>query len=185
VSGSQFLIGRDPQCNLRPSSPVISNRHCAILIREDSAHIRDLMSTNGTFVNGKKVEDEVELRDQDQLVVGPLKLGVRLEVPERVKVHVPPKNGIDAAHKNGDDDDEAASLLLAMVDDISGAVQGELATESDIAAGTTVLGIPSPAAVANGTDEKKEQTQLEKIKQAQADTSSAAAAILSKYMRRR
>ena len=30
----QFVIGRDPQCQLRPASPVISKRHCAILVKD-------------------------------------------------------------------------------------------------------------------------------------------------------
>lgn len=180
VSGSKFLIGRDPQCQLRPSSPVVSNRHCALLIREGSVYVQDLMSTNGTLVNGKKIEREVELRDQDQLTVGALKLGIRIECPQPAPIQAPHKVPASA-------EDEAASLLLALADDDSGTVKSEAATESDIAAGSTVLGIPSPAipsAAASG-DEKEGPTKLEQAKQAQADTSSAAAAILSKYMRRR
>src|SRR5690348_15369570 len=31
---SQFVVGRDPQCHLRPASPLISKRHCAIIQRD-------------------------------------------------------------------------------------------------------------------------------------------------------
>ena len=33
----RFIIGRDPQCQLRPASPVVSKRHCALLCRGERA----------------------------------------------------------------------------------------------------------------------------------------------------
>ena len=48
ITLSQFIIGRDPQCNLRPASPDISKRHCAILIKNGKVTLRDFDSTNGT-----------------------------------------------------------------------------------------------------------------------------------------
>src|SRR5262245_7004161 len=51
VTLAQFVIGRDPQCNLRPASAVISKRHCALLVQDGRVAIRDFNSTNGTFVN--------------------------------------------------------------------------------------------------------------------------------------
>jgi hypothetical protein len=30
ITLSQFLIGRDPQCHLRPASALVSKRHCAL-----------------------------------------------------------------------------------------------------------------------------------------------------------
>ena len=75
----QFLIGRDPQCNLRPASPMISKRHCALIVRDDKAFIRDFGSTNGTYLNDQRVEGEHELKNDDQLKIGPIHFAVRLE----------------------------------------------------------------------------------------------------------
>lgn len=72
ITLSQFLIGRDKQCQLRPASPSISKRHCAVLIRDDKVFVRDFDSTNGTFVNDEPVKGEVELSHKDQLRAGPL-----------------------------------------------------------------------------------------------------------------
>ena len=55
VTLSQFLIGRDPQCHLRPASAVISKRHCALLTRGEQVFLRDFDSTIGTFVNDQPV----------------------------------------------------------------------------------------------------------------------------------
>src|SRR5262245_9498265 len=89
VPGSQFLIGRDPQCQLRPSSPLISNRHCALLVRGEKLFIRDLVSTNGTSVNDKQIQGEVELKNGDKITVGPLLFSVLVEREAPVKVPVP------------------------------------------------------------------------------------------------
>jgi pSer/pThr/pTyr-binding forkhead associated (FHA) protein len=87
----QFVIGRDPQCHLRPASALISKRHCAILQREGKAFIRDFDSTNGTLLNNQPVKGEVELRHGDQLKIGPLLFSVRLEAtPAPVNKPTPP-----------------------------------------------------------------------------------------------
>src|SRR3954451_10743318 len=84
VPGSQFLIGRDPLCQLRPASPLISNRHCALLIRSGKAFVKDFESTNGTFVNHERVRGQKELKDGDTLRLGPLEFRVQLEAPAAV-----------------------------------------------------------------------------------------------------
>src|SRR5258706_11747158 len=84
INGAQFLIGRDPQCNLRPASALISKRHCAVIVRGDKAFLRDFGSTNGTFVNDQPAKDEVELKNEDVLKVGPLSFTVRLEATPSV-----------------------------------------------------------------------------------------------------
>src|SRR5438132_14151984 len=80
ITLSQFLIGRDPQCHLRPASALISKRHCALLVKGDQAFVRDFESTNGTSINGQPVKGEVELKNGDRLMVGPLEFRAVLEV---------------------------------------------------------------------------------------------------------
>ncbi|MCP4600645.1 MAG: diguanylate cyclase [Proteobacteria bacterium] len=67
---SVMTIGRDPKCNLVLRDDGIS-RHHAEVTRGDADYIviRDLNSTNGTFVDGKKVM-EVTLRDGDKVLLG-------------------------------------------------------------------------------------------------------------------
>jgi predicted component of type VI protein secretion system len=87
---SQFVVGRDPQCHLRPASPMISKRHCAVLQRDGKAFVRDFDSTNGTFVNNEPVKGDLELRNGDQLKMGPLLFEVRLETTAPVNRPTPP-----------------------------------------------------------------------------------------------
>jgi len=90
IKKDQFVVGRDPQCHLRPASPLISKRHCAILQREDKAFVQDFGSTNGTFVNDQPVKGEVELHHGDKLAIGPLLFSVRLEATPSVDQPTPP-----------------------------------------------------------------------------------------------
>jgi pSer/pThr/pTyr-binding forkhead associated (FHA) protein len=74
-----FLIGRAPDCQLRPTSPLIAWQHCVLDCRGGKAFVRDLYTVAGTFVNGRPVSGQVELHDGDQLKVGPLLFAIRLE----------------------------------------------------------------------------------------------------------
>jgi len=87
---SQFVVGRDPQCHLRPASPMISKRHCALLQRDGKAFVRDFDSTNGTFVNNAQIKGEVELHDGDQLKMGPLLFKVVIDSTTPVNRPTPP-----------------------------------------------------------------------------------------------
>src|SRR5947209_12711282 len=109
----QFLIGRDKECQLRPASPMISKRHCAVLIKGAKAFVRDFGSTNGTFVNDDPVKGERELKNEDVLKVGPLQFRVALEVTPPVNKPTPPPPKTDAPT----DDADLAAMLLALQDD--------------------------------------------------------------------
>jgi predicted component of type VI protein secretion system len=86
----QFLIGRDPQCHLRPASASISKRHCALIQRDGKVFVRDFDSTNGTFVNDQQIKGEVEVHHDDRLRVGPLNFTVQIEASPPVNRPTPP-----------------------------------------------------------------------------------------------
>ena len=48
-------VGRAPECSLRLDHPGLSRQHARMMPIEDGLLIEDLGSTNGTFVNGKRV----------------------------------------------------------------------------------------------------------------------------------
>ena len=81
ITGSQFLIGRDTQCHLRPASQAISKRHCGVLVRDGKVYIQDFGSTNGTTVNEEVLKDSVlAVEDGTTLKLGPLDFVVRIEM---------------------------------------------------------------------------------------------------------
>jgi len=86
----QFVIGRDPQCQLRPASPMISKRHCALIEKDGKYYLKDFGSTNGSFVNGNQVTNNaVELKNGDKLKIGPLQFDVRLEAGDPLRQQTP------------------------------------------------------------------------------------------------
>ena len=77
IAGNQFVIGRDEDCNLRPASPAISKKHCAVYYKAGEPFVKDLGSTNGTFLNDEPVEGERALVEGDRVRVGPLDFTVK------------------------------------------------------------------------------------------------------------
>src|SRR5262245_24005073 len=80
----QFLVGRDPECHLRPASPMISKKHCALIQKDGKLYLKDFGSTNGSFVNDQPVKNAVEVKNGDKLKIGPLLFEVRLEASSTV-----------------------------------------------------------------------------------------------------
>lgn len=108
-----FVLGRDPSCHLRAASRMISLKHCEMFDHEGRLYVRDLGSTNGTFVNGNKVSEPVELSDGDLLRVGPLAFNVKMQI--EIPVDMPTPLPLNKKIKLPDDD-EVAALLLEMME---------------------------------------------------------------------
>jgi pSer/pThr/pTyr-binding forkhead associated (FHA) protein len=70
VKKSFFNLGRRAECDLQLASPVVSGLHCRIIKTEFAVLLRDLKSANGTFLNGRRVEEVAELKNDDQIRVG-------------------------------------------------------------------------------------------------------------------
>lgn len=75
----EFIIGRGEGVNLRPKSDLISRHHCAVLIEDGQAFIKDLESRNGTFLNGEQIKGQVKLKVGDRLRVGRLQFEVLID----------------------------------------------------------------------------------------------------------
>lgn len=68
----KFLIGREHDCQLRPNSERVSRHHCVFSLDDFSVRLKDLGSTNGTFVNGNRIQKETVLSNGDHIVIGNL-----------------------------------------------------------------------------------------------------------------
>ena len=77
LSQEWFVIGRGREANLILAEPTISRAHAAVGFDGDDYFLRDLGSTNGSFVNGQQ-EREVVLSDCDEVQMGRLRLRVSL-----------------------------------------------------------------------------------------------------------
>jgi len=63
-------IGRAPDNDLVIPEPSVSGYHLVIVNEHDSVQVRDLGSTNGTFVNERRIDGTRQLKDSDLLRIG-------------------------------------------------------------------------------------------------------------------
>jgi pSer/pThr/pTyr-binding forkhead associated (FHA) protein len=180
IKGPEFVIGRDPQCQLRPASPMISRKHCAVVEREGKIFLHDFGSTNGTHVNGQRVNGEVELHNEDRIKVDPLDFQIKMVGSAAGKPTPPPPTRVAAA---AGDDDSIAAMLLELQDDSSSSANPD-ADPAEVPLGDTVMQMPSmPDTEADTKVAKPKKAEEKKVEQ--ANTSAAAKMLLDKYTRRK
>jgi pSer/pThr/pTyr-binding forkhead associated (FHA) protein len=64
-------IGRGKECQIRLDDPTVSTEHCRVSTHPDKGFvIEDCGSTNGTRVNGRRIERPVELSYGDRIRIG-------------------------------------------------------------------------------------------------------------------
>lgn len=127
-----IVVGRGDVCGLRIPVRSVSRRHCELAIEGDELIIRDLGSSNGTFVNGERISEDIELDAGDRVTVGPVTFTVQIGgYPKEVKPIVPrPEDG----------EIETPEMVLDL-----GADSGQPAAEEDQEEATITMGEPPTA----------------------------------------
>lgn len=212
ITVPEFVIGRDPQCQLRPASPAVSKQHCGISQRDGKVYVRDCGSTNGTFVNDEQVGGDRVVENGDKLRVGPLEFVIRLESATVVVKEAPKKAVPSPSDTLVDEATVIAAPKLATPKPVEAAPAKAVVTpeptpvaaaaDADDAAAlllgmddgpinaTPTIGNFNPDSTtviempALGDKKKSEPAKDEKKKSNNTDSSNAAAELLSKYMRR-
>lgn len=88
----KFLVGREQDCHLRPNSDLVSRHHCVFTLDDYTLRLRDLGSTNGTLVNGRRIRGETVLTPGDVVRIGKLNLEVVIGDPVRAETAPPIPN---------------------------------------------------------------------------------------------
>src|SRR6266480_16256 len=82
-------LGRNPTNDYRVHDATVSSFHCEIVLSDDSVLVRDLGSTNGTFIDNRPVH-EGHLKPGQILRLGSAELRLESQfVPEPVQISVP------------------------------------------------------------------------------------------------
>jgi pSer/pThr/pTyr-binding forkhead associated (FHA) protein len=80
------VIGRGENCDLRVPLLSVSRRHCEVRVQGQAIKVRDLASSNGTYVNNSRLTAEADLRAGDRLAVGPIVFTLQLDgQPEEIR----------------------------------------------------------------------------------------------------
>ncbi len=70
LTNTEIIIGRDPGADIILSTAVVSRRHARITRQGEDYIIEDLGSSNGTFVNNRKLDQPYALKSGDQISLG-------------------------------------------------------------------------------------------------------------------
>jgi len=79
LRSTRVAIGSDPGNELVIEEPTVSRRHAEVARRAGIFEIRDLGSTNGTFVNNRRIEGPTRIKAGDEIRFGGVRLRVRAE----------------------------------------------------------------------------------------------------------
>lgn len=77
IEGKNLLGRISPPCVLQLDGAKVSKKHCTFHVGPGKMSVEDHNSSNGVFVNGRKVSS-LELKDRDRLVIGEYTLEVRV-----------------------------------------------------------------------------------------------------------
>jgi predicted component of type VI protein secretion system len=88
-----IVVGRHPLCEVRLRPIRVSRRHCCLTEVDGEVAVRDLGSTNGTRINGRRVESG-RLRPGDELSIANLRYRLEPDQADR-------SNGPDPRPCNG------------------------------------------------------------------------------------
>lgn len=144
IKKDRLVIGRKPTCDLRIPLSSVSREHCAIELDGEAVRVRDLGSSNGTFHNSERVQEQ-GLAAGDELTVGPVVFTVVIDgepseiEPVRTVVGEQPagKESAEASavHAAAADDDEEVAAELVPAEDDEPAQAPSASAGSDSAAG--------------------------------------------------
>lgn len=77
IDASPFLVGRKSNNHLSISNQTVSGLHAELFAENDKLFLKDHGSTNGTFLNGKRVTSAEEVRDGDLVHFGKARFYLR------------------------------------------------------------------------------------------------------------
>jgi len=99
LKADRTTVGRAEDNIFEIAEASISGHHCEILVRGSDVVVKDLHSTNGTFINGEPVTEavlkpgqvlrlgQVEMRLEDGTAAPPKKAALTQAVPQGVKLN--------------------------------------------------------------------------------------------------
>ncbi len=78
LKDGELTVGRSRTCDISVNDPSVSRRHVVLKAESGRVLLKDLGSSNGTLINGERVEAGGELHDGDSLGLGDADLKVRI-----------------------------------------------------------------------------------------------------------
>ena len=76
LNESEFTLGRSSSCHISIKDPMVSGKHCTVGLNENNRVIvKDLDSSNGTYLNGSKIM-ETSISIDDEVTIGEVRIWI-------------------------------------------------------------------------------------------------------------
>ncbi len=82
----KISVGRSSDNDIPLTDPFCSGHHAFIYPKDSGYFVRDNSSKNGTFLNGKKIQTETELKKSDEILVGSTRIIFDKELSANVEM---------------------------------------------------------------------------------------------------
>lgn len=82
VNAAVFTVGRRPERHLPLQCNSVSKHHADLVATPNALFVRDLGSTNGTYVNGKLIAEDTPVASGDTIQFAELEFRVSMDAPE-------------------------------------------------------------------------------------------------------
>ena len=105
LSRDLTVVGRKEDCDLRLDHKSISKFHCVIVRMENTLLLRDLGSTNGTMVNGKRIR-RATLKNNDRLNIANLPFKVQISIGNAIEKNPQFEGTIQISNQDNDADEK-------------------------------------------------------------------------------
>ncbi|WP_343570265.1 FHA domain-containing protein [Acinetobacter sp.] len=137
-----MLVGRHQDADLLLQAAEISRRHAALLLKDQLLWVQDLNSSNGTFVNDIRIEQEKQLHDGDIVQFASFKFSVLAPAQENLDLPEIEAEPVQTAAPTQDLSDQGMPSLA------------ERATETEVRRDGMPqnVSIPKPAPIPEGVD---------------------------------
>lgn len=69
IEGNALMIGRSRDCDIKITDDVCSGKHCSITLKKNTIVLKDLDSTNGTFLGSKRIS-KAYMKVEHEFMIG-------------------------------------------------------------------------------------------------------------------
>lgn len=101
ATSDEIIIGRGSGCGYVIRDPSASRRHARIFRKNQRLYVEDLGSSNGTFINKRRISKPTVMNDADELSIGFFTLRLRVEAVDSQSEPVIVAAGISKIFENG------------------------------------------------------------------------------------
>ncbi|MEM1071677.1 MAG: FHA domain-containing protein [Planctomycetota bacterium] len=130
----RVVVGREKSAPLRVPARSVSRQHCEFTIEDERLIVRDLGSSNGTFVNRERIDGQAALDAGDLVSVGPAVFALRLdgEPADLEPADVYARGSVELAEDAPKPAAGGAALAAALAGGVGGGAPGD-PDDSDLA----------------------------------------------------